>query len=512
MAALASSPSRPSLASVSSRMIRSPDQVVGGHEQVLLGPEQAEQVGLGDPGPAGDGLGGGAGVAGPGELGDGRGQHGGATLVCGLSARNHHAPIVIGHSLTCQGAAFIASAHRGHRVASDPWLPTATPAGRRRARWPTPCWSPTGVRWPSTSRTGVRWPATSAGGSGRIDASHGGRHRGHLGGLRPGRGRPGRGRGGADARRRASTSSWSSRSPRSTTWPTTWCRTPCCGSATTTCSTPPAGPGPTSGGSRPGRPTAGSTSCSPSGWPRWRRRAAGSSSRTTTWPSWGRTWPGSGPTCGPPTSPTRPFADPSVLRMLPDRGGRRAAGRHGRIRGLRIPHRAVGRRLPGQPGAAPGPRPHPGGPRVARPSSRPSPPTPTGCAPPPPSPRWPGPWPASRSGSGGRTGRSSCGWTGWSCRRTCCAGSGPSTSCWNSKPHRRERVVFVALAYPTRQGLPEYLAYQNEVESTVARINQRWGTPGMDPHRPRGGGRLPRARWPPCPATTSCWSTRCGTA
>ncbi len=49
------------------------------------------------------------------------------------------------------------------------------------------------------------------------------------------------------------------------------------------------------------------------------------------------------------------------------------------------------------------------------------------------------------------------------------------------QPHRRERVVFVALAYPTRQGLPEYLAYQNEVESTVERINHRWGTPGWTP-------------------------------
>jgi len=49
------------------------------------------------------------------------------------------------------------------------------------------------------------------------------------------------------------------------------------------------------------------------------------------------------------------------------------------------------------------------------------------------------------------------------------------------QPERRERVVFVALAYPTRQGLPEYLAYQNEVESTVDRINQRWGTRGWTP-------------------------------
>ncbi len=48
-------------------------------------------------------------------------------------------------------------------------------------------------------------------------------------------------------------------------------------------------------------------------------------------------------------------------------------------------------------------------------------------------------------------------------------------------PAHRERVVFVALAYPTRQGLPEYLAYQDEVEATVARINERWGTPGWTP-------------------------------
>jgi len=49
------------------------------------------------------------------------------------------------------------------------------------------------------------------------------------------------------------------------------------------------------------------------------------------------------------------------------------------------------------------------------------------------------------------------------------------------EPEHRERVVFVALAYPTRQGLPEYLAYQEEVETTVARINERWSTPGWTP-------------------------------
>ena len=49
------------------------------------------------------------------------------------------------------------------------------------------------------------------------------------------------------------------------------------------------------------------------------------------------------------------------------------------------------------------------------------------------------------------------------------------------EPEHREHVVFVALAYPTRQGLPEYLAYQDEVETEAARINDRWATPGWTP-------------------------------
>jgi trehalose 6-phosphate synthase len=51
----------------------------------------------------------------------------------------------------------------------------------------------------------------------------------------------------------------------------------------------------------------------------------------------------------------------------------------------------------------------------------------------------------------------------------------------SNEPAWRERVVFVALAYPSRQGLAEYLGYQNEVESTVARINEHWATPGWTP-------------------------------
>ena len=45
----------------------------------------------------------------------------------------------------------------------------------------------------------------------------------------------------------------------------------------------------------------------------------------------------------------------------------------------------------------------------------------------------------------------------------------------------RGRVVFVAMLYRSRQGLSEYLAYGNEVEQVVARVNDRWATPDWTP-------------------------------
>jgi trehalose 6-phosphate synthase len=45
----------------------------------------------------------------------------------------------------------------------------------------------------------------------------------------------------------------------------------------------------------------------------------------------------------------------------------------------------------------------------------------------------------------------------------------------------RGRVVFVAMVYPSRQGLAEYLAYGNEIEQAVARINDRWATRDWTP-------------------------------
>ncbi len=50
-----------------------------------------------------------------------------------------------------------------------------------------------------------------------------------------------------------------------------------------------------------------------------------------------------------------------------------------------------------------------------------------------------------------------------------------------SEPGLRGSVVFLAMAYPSRQGLAEYLGYQNEVESMVARVNERWGTRDWTP-------------------------------
>lgn len=51
----------------------------------------------------------------------------------------------------------------------------------------------------------------------------------------------------------------------------------------------------------------------------------------------------------------------------------------------------------------------------------------------------------------------------------------------NDHPQWRGRVVFGAFVYPSREGLPEYLAYRQEVEGMVAAINKRWATPDWTP-------------------------------
>ncbi len=48
-------------------------------------------------------------------------------------------------------------------------------------------------------------------------------------------------------------------------------------------------------------------------------------------------------------------------------------------------------------------------------------------------------------------------------------------------PEWRGHVTFLALVYPSREGLIEYQAYRTEVEGLVRRINDRWRTPDWEP-------------------------------
>jgi len=48
-------------------------------------------------------------------------------------------------------------------------------------------------------------------------------------------------------------------------------------------------------------------------------------------------------------------------------------------------------------------------------------------------------------------------------------------------PEHRGRVVFVAGAYPSREGVPAYAAYRADVEDAVAKVNDRWGTDDWTP-------------------------------
>lgn len=48
-------------------------------------------------------------------------------------------------------------------------------------------------------------------------------------------------------------------------------------------------------------------------------------------------------------------------------------------------------------------------------------------------------------------------------------------------PELRGRIVFAAFVYPSREGLPEYLAYRTEVEALIARLNDKWSTPDWTP-------------------------------
>ncbi len=48
-------------------------------------------------------------------------------------------------------------------------------------------------------------------------------------------------------------------------------------------------------------------------------------------------------------------------------------------------------------------------------------------------------------------------------------------------PEWVERVIFLVLTYPSRQNLPEYLAYASEVETTADYLNDKWSTRSWSP-------------------------------
>jgi trehalose 6-phosphate synthase len=48
-------------------------------------------------------------------------------------------------------------------------------------------------------------------------------------------------------------------------------------------------------------------------------------------------------------------------------------------------------------------------------------------------------------------------------------------------PELRDRVILAAFCYPSREGLPEYLAYRQEVEWLVRHLNEKWGTGDWTP-------------------------------
>jgi trehalose 6-phosphate synthase len=60
-------------------------------------------------------------------------------------------------------------------------------------------------------------------------------------------------------------------------------------------------------------------------------------------------------------------------------------------------------------------------------------------------------------------------------------------------PEWRERVVFGAFVYPSREGLADYLAYRQEVEGLVDRINETWSTPTWTPILIDGKDNFPRS-------------------
>ena len=60
-------------------------------------------------------------------------------------------------------------------------------------------------------------------------------------------------------------------------------------------------------------------------------------------------------------------------------------------------------------------------------------------------------------------------------------------------PEWRQRIMFAAFLYPSREGLAEYLAYRQEVEGLVARLNEKWATADWTPIHMKTSDDYPRS-------------------
>ena len=217
------------------------------------------------------------------------------------------------------------------RPLASRWWPASSspPTGARSrfgstataARRPPPGGGLAGTSHPLLAGTGATWVSASMGEADRLAHAEG---CWSSDGLRA-----------RDPRRRRETYRW----------PTTWSPTPPCGSATTTSSTCPAGPASTGAGARRGTPTAGSTSVAEAVAAKADEGAPVLVQDYHLSLAAGRCWPRPAPTCARSTSATPPSPTPTCCAACPA-GGRRAPGRPGRLRGLRVPHRPLGGRLP----------------------------------------------------------------------------------------------------------------------------------------------------------------------
>jgi trehalose 6-phosphate synthase len=61
------------------------------------------------------------------------------------------------------------------------------------------------------------------------------------------------------------------------------------------------------------------------------------------------------------------------------------------------------------------------------------------------------------------------------------------------RPELHERVTFLALLQPSRQDVPQYAAYLDEINRAVEQVNTRFGTDGWQPVDARFGDNLPLA-------------------